>query len=360
MTRQKVVYVYLGEKLPKYAKASLEIAALYSGLDVTLLGNSILSNQVNKNKIEFISIEDFYNSINFMEIVPKINYSLNFRNGFWSKTLERFFVLQQYMDFYKVQKIFHAELDQLLFRCDRLLKSLEDSQFKGLALPFHTIDLGIASVFYCNDVKSLESMLNFANVLPSFNNEMELIAQWAASNPHMLKLFPTIASEVKRSDLFHRSGLEILSSTEIGGIVDAAQIGQWVAGQDPRNVNISKSPQNKYVSSPSEEILSRNDLLNLDLRLTSDGSLRVSYEASKTYNLYNIHLHSKIHPWVVKSHNNLNKLLNDSNKSEPITFSASRRIQISNFINTGFNSVSHHPIEFLNRFISRLFKFMTD
>lgn len=175
----------------------------------------------------------------------------------------------------------------------------------------------------------------------------------------MVKLLPTIASEVKKNDLFQRSGLEIIASTTIDGIVDAAQIGQWIGGQDPRNINIRNYPKNKYVDSPSDEILSYDELLNLDLKLTSDGSLLISYGEFRSYNLYNIHLHSKIHPWIIKSNENLNMLLNASNKSEPIAFLASRRIQILYFISTGLNSVVHHPIEFSKRFFSRFFKLLT-
>jgi len=359
MARQKVIFVYLGEKLPRYANASLEIAGQFSGLDVTFVGNSILRNQIKQSNIEFIPVEDFYNPSEFMEIVSRINFPLEFRNGFWAKTLERLFVLQQYMEEFKVQYIFHAELDQILFRCDKLLNSLEDSKFKGISFPFHTIDRGVASVLYCNDVKSLESILNFTKELPSFNNEMELIAQWALKHPHMVKLLPTVASEVKKSDIFHRSGLEIISAATIDGVVDALQIGQWVSGQDPRNVNIRISPKNKHVESPSEEILTFNELLKLQLKLSSDGSLLISYDEIDSYNLYNIHIHSKIHPWIVKSNGNLTRLFSESNRSVPIVFPGSRWVQISNFIATGFDSVSRHPIKFLKRFISRLFKLLT-
>jgi len=359
MSRQKVIFVYLGKRLPKYGPASIEISEQFSGLDITFLGNSILRKQIKSSSVDFISTEDFYDPLNFMEISSKINLPYAYRNGFWHKTLERLFVLHQYMEVYKVQSIFHAELDQALFRCDKLLKSIEESQFRGIAFPFHTIDRGVASVLYCNDVKSLESILNFAKGRSSFNNEMELISQWAIDNPHMVKLLPTLASVVKKSDIFQRSGLEIISPTEIDGFVDALQIGQWVGGQDPRNVPIRISPKNKYVESPSEEILTFNDLLKLELNLSADGSLLISYDEMKIFRLYNLHVHSKIHPWIVKSKGNLNRLLNESNKSEPKGFPGTRWVQVSNYIAVGFDSVSRDPIKFLKRFFSGLFQRLT-
>jgi hypothetical protein len=351
MSHEKVIFVYLGRKLPKYANASLESAKQSSGLDILVLGNRILKDQIRDSTIEFISVEDFYTSAKVMEIRSKINLPLDFRQGFWFKTLERLFVLHQYMDVYKIKRVFHAELDQILFRCDKLVNSLDNYQFEGLALPFHSLDRGVASILYCNDVKSLESLIDFTREVPSFNNEMELIAQWALRNPHRIKLLPTVASEVKSNDIFHRSGLEIIPSTTINGVVDALQMGQWIGGEDPRNVSIRNSPKNKHVYSQSEELLSIPELANLEFTLTLDGSLMVTYDKSNVYNVYNIHLHSKIHPWIIKSHDNLHKLLNDSNKSEAVTFPTTRWIQISDFIATGFNSVSCHPIKFLKRFL---------
>jgi hypothetical protein len=356
MSREKVTFVYLGEKLPWYANASLKATEKFSGLDITLLGNAVLKNQLKNSNVEFISVESFYNPTKFGEIVSKIILPLEFRNGFWSKTLERLFVLHQYMEFYKVQSLFHAELDQVLFRCDKLLNSLKDYQFQGLALPFHTIDRGVASVFFCNEIESLESIIDFSKEISRFNNEMELIAQWAISNPHRIKLFPTMASELKNCNEFYRSGLEFIPSAAIDGVVDALQLGQWIGGQDPRNVSIRKYPTNKHVEQQADELLSFNELSNLNLKLTSDGSLLITYDKSRSYNLYNIHLHSKIHPWIIKSNENIHKLLSDSNKSAPVTFPRTRWIQVSDFVGTGFHSVSHHPIEFLKRFIYRLLK----
>ena len=355
MPREKVVFVYLGSKFPRYANASLELAAEYSGLDITLLLNATLRHKVKSRSVELISIEEFYSPLDFVEIDAKIDLPLSFRNGFWSKTLERFFVIKQYMEISNSQGIFHAELDQILFRCDKLIEALKASQFKGLALPFHTLDKGIASVLYCNDIKNLESLLDFAKVTPRFKNEMELIGKWAKSNPQMVSLLPTLASEVKGIDSFERSGFHVLDHATIGGIVDGAQVGQWIGGEDPRNIEIRYVPMTKYVDAPSADILSFSELSRVDLKLDSSNSLLVSYDKSSEYYLYNIHVHSKIHPWIVKSGRNLVKLLNQANKPEPVALSISRKIQILEFIGNGYKAVSSHPGEFMTRSLSRIF-----
>jgi hypothetical protein len=246
------------------------------------------------------------------------------------------------------ESLFHAELDQLLFRCDRFLSRIEEYEFKGVTIPAHIIDKSIASIFYCNDIKSLESMLEHAKLLSDFSNEMELISRWAIQNPRMIRFLPTLATEIHRENSFEKSGLELVPAKSIDGIVDAAQLGQWVAGQDPRNVPISNHPRNKYVDSSSDELLSRNELLNSKIEIQPDGSLQI-VNNNNTYNVYNIHLHSKIHPWIIKSNENLSKLFYNSNKSMAITYREARLIQVLNFIETGIISVTTHPIEFLKR-----------
>jgi hypothetical protein len=356
--RQRVIFVFIGDKLPKYANASLALSEKFSGLEITLLGNSILKKQITNSNIEYIDLEDFYDSTSFLDVSEKINLPLAFRNGFWHKAIERLFVLHQYMEVYKVQDLFHAELDQILFRCDKMLHAFEEAHFKGIALPFHAIDRGVASVLYCNDIKSLKSLIDFAKELNSFDNEMVLISQWAIKNPHMIKLLPTLASEVKNIDVFNLSGLEIIPATKINGVVDAAQIGQWIGGQDPRNVNIRDTPKNKYVESPSEEILSYDELSRIDLSLDPDKSLMISYDKSIAQNLYNIHLHSKLHPWIIKSGNNIDKVIDNSNRPDKIAYSASRWIQVSSFVATGFESVVRHPVQFLKRSVFGIIKLL--
>ena len=114
---EKIVFIYLGDSFPKYAESSLQLALQHSGMNVHIIGNKVLEKSAFMNGVRFSSVEEFYNPKIFRDIAKKATLPHEFRNGFWLKTLERFFVMYQYMESQNVSKIFHAELDQLLFGC---------------------------------------------------------------------------------------------------------------------------------------------------------------------------------------------------------------------------------------------------
>ena len=153
----KVYFVFIEDKLPKYAIASIHLAKKFSGLKIHLIGNSIFKKQINKLHINFTSIESFYCSKKFEKSTKNINLEKNFRNGFWIKTLERFFILEQFMIKKKIKSIFHAEIDQLLFRCDQLIESINKTNKKGLFVPFACKKRAVASVLFINKLSSLKT-----------------------------------------------------------------------------------------------------------------------------------------------------------------------------------------------------------
>ena len=157
---REVHFVYLGPNLPRYGLASIELAARYSGINVHLIGNAQMARSLRHSPARFTAVEDFYNQAEFRKASENVTSPNSFRQGFWLKTLERFFVLSQYMSTENLDSIFHAELDQLLFRVDFLLPKLDETGQRGLFLPFHTAEKAMASVLYCNSPGALRSLLD--------------------------------------------------------------------------------------------------------------------------------------------------------------------------------------------------------
>ena len=116
----KLIFIYLGKKIPEYARASILLAQKFSGLEVVLLADSNP-----RLDLEVLQPNSFYDATDFEKLAKSRSIPNNFRQGFWLKTLERFFVLEQYMKFSNSEKVFHAELDQVLFRNDILISNLE-------------------------------------------------------------------------------------------------------------------------------------------------------------------------------------------------------------------------------------------
>ncbi len=346
----EVVFVYIGDSLPQYGKASLNLAIKQSGLNVRLIGSETLINGINSLNINFTSLESFYDPNRFLSIANKILLPEGFRNGFWLKTLERFYVIQQFMDKFELEQIFHAELDQLLFGCDRLISKIQSSKKKGLFLPFHTINLGVASVLYCNDIDSLISFTNFPNEINEFQNEMSLLGLWAKQNPNLVNVLPTLANELNGTSSFQKAGVTILDSETLGGVVDAAQLGQWVGGVDPRNLPINLAPSNLFCEDKTDDLISRQQFTESKFLLREPCRLVWSSSSRGEIEVYNLHLHSKIHSWIIKS-DNLARLLELSNNNILTMIPSSRRIQISHFLSIGFKSFQKNPIQVLRRLL---------
>ena len=301
----------MGESLPPYAKASIELALKYSGLAVHLLGNARIKPKICNNLFNFTAIEDFYDSKEFVGAAKRVWFDHSFRNGFWLKSLERFFVLEQYMRLKKQEKIFHAELDQLLFRSDLLVNKLDCLYDRGLYLPFHSANAAVASVFYCNSTESLRSLLNYANNGPIFPNEMTLISSWVSKNPDKAFALPTLSSLVNQQFDSSLNKTKILKANEVGGVVDAAQLGQWVAGVDPILVPLNQVPMNKFVANEvsTDLLLSKEQLGQVKFELEkANGHLNCKYSNSLSVNVYNLHIHSKIHKSILKHDSELNNL----------------------------------------------------
>jgi hypothetical protein len=320
MTTKAVHFVFLGESLPQYAKASLDLAVRFSGLEVHLLGNSEIKSDVTSKPVHFTAIEDFYNPVEFGRASKLLLSDKSFRNGFWLKTLERFFVLEQYFKATQLQSIFHAELDQLLFRNDILLSRLDSLGHRGVFLPFHSPTKGVASVFFCNNHDALRSFIDFSLENES-DSEMTLLADWASEAPEHVFALPTISSALNVYPTAMIEQVNELTHTLIDGVVDAAEIGQWVGGIDPENVPISEIPKTKFVNNTGERCLPLEQLQKLQFELDrNDGRLSVTFDGKLSFNLYNLHLHSKSHKSLSRSGSAIFKFFKwaNSNEARPV------------------------------------------
>jgi hypothetical protein len=338
-----VNFIFLGDKLPKYAISSLKLAQMTSGLNVKLIGSASIFKQAKKDGIPFVAVEDFYDPTLFLNVEKKISSDLNFREGFWSKSLERFFVLEQYFLREEVQAIFHAELDQLLIDTKSLVRSISGTNKKGIFVPFHSPKAAVASVMYVNSKTALRSLLESAENGESFNNEMALMARWAESNPDKIFALPTLATELKPFSTIVPLGVEILKATELNGVVDAAQIGQWLGGIDPRNIPIREKPRTKFVDDRADYLLSRAELERLKFEVSSlPLEVTVSNE-QQSFRIFNAHVHSKCHSTIIEGRPNVKEFFEESNDLPPKTLRGMRKVQVSYFIKKVWKIIKQNP-----------------
>ena len=360
VSRSKLTFVYIGERLPRYVFNSLKIAKVFSGQDLQIIANKHVYKHLKMMPVEFCALEDFYNPEIFLKADGYLTTKSHFRNGLWQKSLERFFVLEQFMSSRNLDYFLHAELDQLLFRTDLLTSNLLKIDRTGVFLPFHGSKSAVASVFFCNSSSALGSMLEFSQSGVYYPNEMNMIAQWAQENPTRVHELPTFATEVAGGKTSNVSSISLTDKCEIGGLVDAAQLGQWFAGIDPRNVPIRSKPLNKFCDIETRELLSRDQLTQVKLNLNATRkSLELNYYNEYICDLYNLHIHSKVHTGKMASIIGMSDFVGKVNMSQPISFKGTRMTQVLDFLLFRINYVQKNPVASLKYISKEIKKFLS-
>lgn len=276
-----IIIIYTGE-LPEYLKYSCILNSTNNS--VILITNQKVDWA--NEKIEVVNLEDFYHNSedfnNFKNYLIKADsVTRNFRGGFWLKTTERFFILKAYMEYAKINKAIHIEADNLLFSSSVDLISTG----AGDELMYPRLDEGnaAASILYVGSIKSLEIFCNFISNQTIYKTDMQLLSDFNIEYPALSK---NIFSEW---DLSEQGNLKYN-----GFISDAAVIGQYFYGVDPRN--IGRPHFNGY---KNRSVKLDYDILKLHIN-NSLVNANIEYK-NKTYQLINLHIHSKIFKKIVKS-----------------------------------------------------------
>jgi hypothetical protein len=152
--------------------------------------------------------------------------------GFWQVTTERFFILHDLMEAFSLEAVVHLESDVMIYGD---VPAIIDSRRKGARL-LYPLDRtrGIASVFFVAEAAVLGMFCRFANEHPS-THDMLLLDRFfkATSDSDAVASLPTIPQSVCK-----RHGLDEVRYSrpreEGWGLFDAAAIGQYLLGIDPR------------------------------------------------------------------------------------------------------------------------------
>ena len=265
----KLVFVYLGQ-LPEYATYSLMINSQYN--KIVLLHDCEITNPI--SNIEYIHIGKFYDKKSFVNLMDPNTWKFKYRNGFWYKTIERFYVLKSYMEYFKISSLFHAEIDNLIFDLSGISTSL-DGVGSGLFYPIITTGKRAAASFmYINSTIELDSMLNHFNSQKEFKDDMLMLAEYASVSKNVHPLFSE--NNLKSANA---------SDTKVC-CYDAASIGQYLFGIDFRNARrpIYNGFQNENCTI---------DLSTLRFNIDGQYGINVSYK-EHSFLLKNVHVHSKI------------------------------------------------------------------
>jgi hypothetical protein len=275
-------FVWLGEKLPDYAHISLRLATQHSHVPTVLLCNKDVGT------IDFVTeqyfVEDFYTRDDAIAAAKENyakHYDINFWNDYWFKTLERYFILLQFMRHYKAASFFQAELDNLIFDIHDLPDIL-DKMGKGVFIPRINKETAAGSLIYTNSEDGINALCACAVKCSKDGlNDMQILARFLDSSVYGI----TLPSE--------KTIVEGISYPTKIGIFDSHLLGLCIFGLDGRihgQLVKNRLPPFFAFDNPQRQ------LNELQISINLNKSIAVfSYPSTKEdYNIRNLHIHSKI------------------------------------------------------------------
>lgn len=287
-----LVYVWIGDEFPNWGYAAIKLAIKLSKAKVILICESSIS--VSIPHLTIIRLETFYQPINNQWLKNVVNLRSAYRDGFWIKTTERLSVLSQFATRYAVTKFFHAELDNLIFDLSGLSPTL-DFLGSGMFCPRDALDRGAASLVYVNNLAATEELVTtLTSGEIKFESDMKLLG-------HLLNtstIFYTLPNEAYLEGEGN-TRWPSLSPSETHGIFDAASVGQYVLGIDPRNTGIiSRNGPNPTITNACCDF----SRVTFELNLADCRMLLRHRDTGIALNIYNLHIHSKLFSLIENSH----------------------------------------------------------
>ncbi|MFZ4600263.1 MAG: hypothetical protein ACOYNN_16610 [Terrimicrobiaceae bacterium] len=174
------------------------------------------------SKITRIAIEDLEDEYKY-----NTNSALDttFRNGFWMLTSARFFYIYSFMKQYNISNVLHFENDVLAYYNTSVLKDICEPT--KLYIPFDTFKRNIASIVYIPNHSIFKTILDKYDFK---RNDMENFSE-IEKTTNLIEHFPIF---ITNNDTAEHSFVT-KNYEKFNMIFDAAAIGQYLGGVDPRN-----------------------------------------------------------------------------------------------------------------------------
>lgn len=228
-----------------------------------------------KDNITLIDANLLNDSFNFKN---KTSLDNNFRNGFWMLSSLRLFVIYEFMKQYNIKNVIHLENDVLVYyNCEILLNYINPNK---IYIPFDCYARNIASIIYIPDAEIFKTILNKYDVN---KNDMENFAI-LKKETKLIEIFPIFpqknASTPEEQFVSENSNI-------IPYIFDAAAMGQFLGGVDPRNIS------GNTVGFINETCIIKYNLYNFKWITIDNINKPFLTIHNETHPIFNLHIHSK-------------------------------------------------------------------
>lgn len=240
-----LIYIHLGENFIDYLNDSIEQLFIFNkDINLTVVVNRNNKSRIKNKNVNLISYEKIKKTREHQMFISSNKHRTS-RNRFWIYSTERFFILYEVMKQLELKRAFHIESDNMIYRDLSELYPIFRKHFgKTLGVPFDNENRGIGSFIYIPRKEILMNFLQFINKRIEYvENDMQLLSKYRIEHPEKIKPLPIINSEYHNNYKLQSQKYGICQNPEIffkeydnfDSIFDAAAIGQYIGGCDPRN-----------------------------------------------------------------------------------------------------------------------------
>lgn len=216
----EVVLVMLNT-FQEYILDAVQCLRKFNNHKVVVLTDCVMINIFQERNIKVVAVEGFMQT--YKEY--KQNLANTYRDGFWQLASYRFKILEAYMRHHRKKSIVHIENDVLVYKN---LSELNLQQSNKILLTMDSRTRCIPGIMYIPNVDLLQQCVSY------FKEELNDMDNWGRCYnelPHIVDTFPIFPTD--------NSSPEIETITknysQYNCIFDAAAIGQYLGGVDPRN-----------------------------------------------------------------------------------------------------------------------------
>ena len=307
-----ICLVYLGNRLPKYARENFSyLQRTFPTEKIWLLSDSLENLKFASNL--GIRVWKSSKTLDGWKALKNSELDHEFRNGFYSHALGRFAALNDFMQLRPKESLLHIESDVWIapnFPFSEIRKINQE-----VAFPLERQDRAIPSTLYLKNSRSMSKLFQFMtdrlrNGFPAI--DMFLLAEYFNVFPERVHILPSFLSDpsVFNLNLDYKTQKQLLkNSDKYAGVFDSSTWGQYFFGIDPRNthgIKVLYRVQENHVFNPSIP----------EVTILPNGCVQVTSKMQRKF-LYSMHIHSKDKRiFLQSSHNFIQNALMNSRRQK--------------------------------------------
>lgn len=249
-----LMFIHLGPSLPAWLPDTLAQARLVHGGPILLVAERAALDAAPPLNATLHALEELGLSERQAAFRRASTLDRDFRGGFWNHTTERFFVLERAMERLATGPVAHLENDVLLYANTAALAPKLAALYPTLAATFDNDRRCVPGFVYAANAAALGPLTDFilkvmdwARTLPPQQrggiNDMSLLGGLRLRVPGAMDALPIVPPDYPgplKSSAGHIAADPTLFArhfTELGMVFDAAALGQFLGGVDPRNAS---------------------------------------------------------------------------------------------------------------------------